>query len=286
VKRQLIVNADDYGRTAGVCRGILEAHRRGIVTSTTVMINQPGIEAHLARAQAHPRLGLGLHLVFTHGRPVLPPAHVPGLVDETGCFIDHHTAWAQAESVPPEQLLEEFRAQVARFRALTGRLPDHVDCHQFAHLYPPFFQAYTSLAQAYGLPLRVPFPLQTDFQAALPALPYLEGFPPDRVRGMIVTNSNLVRARKLAHPDHFVGTFFGREFVTLDYLLALLEGLPPGAVSELMCHPGYDDADLAASSYRRERERELALLVDPAVRRRLEALEIELVTFAALQAPT
>jgi hypothetical protein len=280
--RRLIVNADDYGRTPGISRGILEAHRAGIVTSTSVMINQPGIEAQLEEALARPGLGVGQHLVFTAGRPVLPAARVPGLVDAGGAFLDQHSVWARAERIPPDQLQAELAAQIERFRTLAGCLPDHLDCHHFVHLYPPFFQAYTDLAAGYRLPLRLPFPAQPDFRLAPGELPYLEGFPPDLVRGMVATDSNLVQARGLAHPDHFVATFYGREALSREYLVGLLAGLPAG-VSELMCHPGYDDEDLVESGYRAEREIELALLTDPAVRRAVEEMEVELVTFGLLQ---
>ncbi len=280
--RQLIVNADDYGRTAGVSRGILEAHRHGIVTSTTVMINQPGIGVQLDRALAQPRLGVGQHLVFTAGRPVLPANRVTGLVDDRGCFLDQHSVWARTERIPLGQLEAELSAQIERFCALAGRLPDHLDCHHFVHLYPPFFQIYADLAAGYDLPIRMPFPPELEFDRASDRLPYLQGFPPDLVRGMIATNSNLVQARGLAHPDHFVASFFGRRALTCEHLLALLEALPAG-VSELMCHPGYEDAALGGSSYRAERERELALLTDMAVRQRVDALGIELVTFGVLR---
>jgi predicted glycoside hydrolase/deacetylase ChbG (UPF0249 family) len=279
--RQLVVNADDYGRTPGVSRGILDAHQAGIVTSTTLMVNLPGAASYLAAASTHPRLGVGLHLTFTAGRPVLPPAAVPGLVDGYGVFFDHHAVWARVQDVSLDQLSAELAAQVERFASLAGHLPDHVDCHHFVHLYPPFFQAYADVAARFRLPLRVPFPLADDFASAPRALPYLEDFPRDMVRGMVVTNTALLRARGLAHPDHFVATFFGREAVTREHLLALLEGLPPG-VSELMCHPGYVDAHLADSSYRAEREAELAVLTDPAVRVRVAELGIELVTYAVL----
>ena len=280
--KQLIVNADDYGRSSGVSRGILEAHRQGIVTSTTVMVNQPGAQAQLAEALACPTLGVGLHLVFTAWKPVLPPETIPGLVDGDGFFFDQHTVWAQAETIPLAALQAELTAQIGRFAAWAGRLPDHLDCHHFVHLHPLFFQVYADLAAQFGLPLRVPFPPEADFQQALDTLPFLEGFPHDLVRGMIATNSNLLQARNLAHPDHFIATFFGREALTLDFLLNLLDTLPEGS-SELMCHPGYADEALAGSGYRAERELERVLLTDPAVRQRVTDLGIELVTFAALR---
>jgi predicted glycoside hydrolase/deacetylase ChbG (UPF0249 family) len=86
--KQLIVNADDYGRTAGVVEGILRAHQQGIVTSTTAMMNMPGIEAALQRAQSYPDLGLGIHLVFSAWRPLLPPERIPSLVDDDGAFLN------------------------------------------------------------------------------------------------------------------------------------------------------------------------------------------------------
>lgn len=279
--RKLIVNADDYGRSPGVSQGILQAHRDGIVTSTTVMINQPGVEGQLHEALACSNLGIGLHLVFTAGQPLLPPTDIPSLVDDNGIFLDQHTLWARAESVSSAHLRSELTAQVKRFAALAGQLPDHLDCHHFAHLYPPFFQVYAELAAQLRRPLRVPFPPGTDFRKAIGALPFLEDFPYDLVRGMIVTNSALLRARGLAHPDHFISTFFGQEALTLDHLSHLLETLPAGT-SELMCHPGYDDPALAPSTYRQEREAELALLTHPAVRRRVEEVGIELVTFGVL----
>jgi predicted glycoside hydrolase/deacetylase ChbG (UPF0249 family) len=279
--KQLIVNADDYGRAPGVSRGILQAHLEGIVTSTTVMINQPGIQAQLADALACPRLGIGLHLVFTAWRPILSPETIPGLVGPDGQFLDQHTLWARAEKAPLDQLRAELTAQVERFIILAGRLPDHLDCHHFVHLYPPFFQVYADLAARVHLPLRVPFPPETEFQAAVKTLPFLEGFPRDLVRGMIVTNSALLRARALVHPDRFIGTFFGKKALTAGNLLNLLDTLPEGS-SELMCHPGYDDSALAASTYRAERQRELTILTHPAVRARVAELGIELSTFSLL----
>lgn len=282
MSRRLIVNADDYGRTRAVSRGILHAHRHGIVTSTTVMVNQPGVEAQLDEALLCPALGLGLHLVFTAWRPVLPPVQVPGLVDEVGHFLEQHTVWARAEHIPLPQLRMELGAQLQRFSALTGRLPDHLDCHHFVHLYPPFFQVYADLAREHALPLRVPFPPETAFTQAARTLPFLEGFPRDLVRGMIATNSALLKARNLPHPDHFIGTFFGQAALSLENLMALLHRLPAGT-GELMCHPGYVDEALSASSYGREREAELSLLTHPGIREQVLAMGIELVTFDVLR---
>src|SRR4051812_41005171 len=87
--KRLIVNADDYGNTPGLTRGILEAHHKGIVTSTSVMIVSAGVIGDLQQAASEaPNLGLGLHLTFSGAgnRPILPPQEVPSLVDNHGTF--------------------------------------------------------------------------------------------------------------------------------------------------------------------------------------------------------
>jgi predicted glycoside hydrolase/deacetylase ChbG (UPF0249 family) len=281
VSSRLIVNADDYGLSPGVSRGILEAHRRGIVTSTTVMVNRPGIEEQISDALACPSLGIGLHFVFTTGQPVLPQSSIPGLVDEDGRFLDQHSVWAVADDIPVDQLRAELEAQLARFISLAGRLPDHIDCHHFVHVYPPFFQAYVDLAAEARLPLRIPFPLEVRRDHAVRVLPYLEGFPQNMVQDMVVANSALVLGRALAHPDHFISTFFGREMLTPGNLMRLLWALPEGT-TELMCHPGYCDEGLAPCSYWRERETELAILTSRVVQNQVDALGVELVTFGSL----
>jgi predicted glycoside hydrolase/deacetylase ChbG (UPF0249 family) len=281
MKRQLIANADDYGRSPGVSRGILQAHREGIVTSTTVMVNVDDVQRHVAEALACPELGIGVHLVFCSWRPVLPPETVPGLVDEKGFFLGQSTFWDRAEEIPLEQLRAELTAQVVRFTSLAGRRPDHLDCHQFVHAHPRLFEVYVDLAHRLHLPLRIPFSTKTDWETQVLLAPFLEGSPPERFREMVETDTRLLRARAVAHPDHALTTFFGPKLTTLENLLQILDTMPDG-VNELICHPGYADAGLSASGYRIEREIELGLLTHSAVRERVAALGIELVTFAAL----
>src|ERR687896_2728566 len=84
--RQLVVNADDFGISRGVNRGIVEAHRSGLVTSASLMANLPAAEDALTRAATCPDLGLGLHLTLSAGRPLSPPEQLPSLVDGTGAL--------------------------------------------------------------------------------------------------------------------------------------------------------------------------------------------------------
>lgn len=278
--KRLIVNADDYGRTAGVVEGILQAHQQGIVTSTTAMMNMPGIEDALRPAQSCPDLGLGVHLVFSAWRPLLPPEQIPSLMDGDGTFLSQRAIWAQPGAIRRDELWAELTAQIERFQALTGHPPDHLDCHHFVHSHPLFFAVYVELAAQWDLPIRAPFLPDKTLNRAAATVPLIEGLPLSKVRDMMRQDRELVQANGVCHPDHFVGTFYGEEAVTLENLLAILESLSEGT-TELMCHPGLADEQLLAQSiYGRPREKELELLCHPRVRDRIDELGIELVNFA------
>src|SRR5512139_1478906 len=159
--RQLIVNADDFGRTRGVSAGILRAHLEGIVSSATAMMNMPGVAAdlHQARSEA-PRLGLGVHLNFTAGRPLLPTEWCASLVDEHGHFLTQEAIMAAPDRLNPDELREELKSQISTFKNALNVLPDHLDAHHFVRLYPPLFEVYLDLAESFKLPVRIPFPRQ------------------------------------------------------------------------------------------------------------------------------
>jgi len=278
--RQLIVNADDYGRTPGVTEGVLRAHEHGIVTSATVMMNMPHASESLRLAEEHPRLGVGVHLVFTSGYPVLLPEDVPSLVRGSGAFYRPEELMERLIEVDLDQLKAELRAQVELFLS-SGRRPTHLDCHHSVYLYPPFFAIHVELAREFGLPMRVPLPpLEKLSGQEIPAI--AADLPPDLLLQAGAEDWRLVRESGVPHPDHFVGGFFGVEALTLERLLHILEELPSG-VTEMMTHPGLADEQLRRESgYAVERERELELLCHPRVREKVNELGIELVNFGVL----
>jgi chitin disaccharide deacetylase len=280
MSRRLIVNADDFGRTRGVSAGILRAHLDGIVTSTTTMMNLPGVvpDLHRTRAEA-PRLALGVHLNFTVGRPLLPVDWCSSLVDEHGHFLTRDVLMAQPDRINPDELRAELKSQITAFRNAMERLPDHLDCHQFVHLYPPFFRVYLDLAESFKLPLRIPFlgiPTELD---QVPSI--LSGVPLAMAQALLRADRQLLAERDFKTPDHFVGTFYDQQ-ATLDHLLSVLDHLLDGP-TELMCHPGLADDQLQAESgYTVQREQEMAVLTDPQIKARLTELDIQLITFADL----
>ncbi len=271
--KRLIVNADDFGRSLGINRGIIEAHKRGIVTSTSLMVNMPAAEEALALAEGCPDLGVGVHLVFTTGRPILPPERVPTLVDERGEFLDRRLWIPRIKEIDLKQLKIELKAQIEHFIEQCGR-PTHLDCHHFTHLYPPFFAIIVELAAEFGLPMRVPFGRNWE---AIDVERF--GLTPEQAREIVKRDLELVRSSGVPHPDHFVGEFFGRGNIGVEDLLDILAHLEEG-VTELMCHPGYVDEELRRSSrYVEEREQELASLTDPRVREAVEKFDIELINY-------
>ncbi len=107
---RLIVNADDFGYTPGVTRGIVRAHREGIVTSTTMMANAPDTESAARAARSTRSLDVGVHLVFTYGRPLTPPEKVPSLITADGTF-PRVGELMRSGKPSAEQALAEARAQ-------------------------------------------------------------------------------------------------------------------------------------------------------------------------------
>lgn len=249
-RKLLIVNADDLGRTRGINEGIFEAHRRGLVTSATLMVNYEPARAAVEALRDLPGLGVGLHVALTGGAPVLPADRVSSLVDERGVFPAKPEGLGRAKA---REIAAEARAQLARFRELTGREPTHFDSHHHSHRIPAVCDALIELGRACNRPVR---------------------------RANAAVEQKLGEAG-LATTDAFVERFFGEE-ATLPILLEILRGLEVG-VTELMCHPARVDDDLRrGSSYVDDRERELAVLTDERARAAIEELGIELVTFEAL----
>lgn len=276
--KRLIVNADDYGRTPGVSRGIREAHLRGLVTSTTAMMNMPDVEADLRAAlDACPTLGLGVHLTLTAGAPLLPPERARSLVAPDRRFLPLEAFTARRGALERAEVRAEWQAQIEQFCRIAGRPPDHLDSHHHTSYFTPMlFETMLDLAAAYGCAVRQPLAAPPEATRRVVA-----GLPGALVEQMAEFAPRLVAERQIPHPDHLIVSFYG-EGATLEHLSSILQTLPEGA-AEIMCHPGLaDEPLLAGSGYARQRERELAALTDPSVGAVIVEQRIQLITFAML----
>jgi predicted glycoside hydrolase/deacetylase ChbG (UPF0249 family) len=251
---KLIVNADDFGYTPGVTRGILRAHREGIVTATTLMANVADTEGAARAARADRSLDVGLHVVFTFGMALSPPEKIRSLVDASGAFPSASDL-VRSGQPKAEEALVEARAQYERVRTLLGREPTHLDTHHWVHDLPELEDALLALAKETGAAARSH-----------------DGRQRARFRDAGVRT-----------PDRFVREYQHSGRIGAGHLLTLLEVLAEDAATiELMCHPGEpDEALFAGSTYAAERGVELEALTDPSVRAATARLGIELVTYAA-----
>jgi chitin disaccharide deacetylase len=249
--KYLIVNADDYGLTAGVSQGIREAHQRGIVTSTTVMIGMDhAAEAVEQALKQTPDLALGLHVVVAGKalKPVLPPDQIPTLLRPGGLFYDHPAWGEQAPSFNPDEMMREVQAQFDRFVALANRLPTHLDSHYHAnYFHPTAAAAIRSLALKHNLPIRHDRGVGSSI---------MEGIP---------------------HPVAFYELDHNQP---VEALLGFLQTLPDGEVVELCCHPGYsNDTLIELDNWTTVREIDLAYVTDPRVQAFIASEQITLCNF-------
>jgi predicted glycoside hydrolase/deacetylase ChbG (UPF0249 family) len=273
MKKQLIVNADDYARSPEVNAGILEAHLYGIVTTTTVLINMPGsIEAVREAGKTAPGLGIGLHLNLTLGEPCHKSLWTSELVGAGRTFypIQH---WHEIlEEVPLDLIESEWRAQIDQMMS-SGVIIDHLDSHHhIATIRADFWELYLELAQEVGCGVRPPYPDDISDQDMQQSFPM----------HMIETARNValpsLRERSIPHPDSFLASFFGKG-ATLAHLLDLIATLPAG-INELMCHPGYSSAELEATSdYAQRRSIELEALTSETAIQHIKDEAVELVTY-------
>ncbi|QQS48361.1 MAG: ChbG/HpnK family deacetylase [Acidobacteriota bacterium] len=283
--KQLIVNADDFGLTRGVNRGIVEGHLEGIITSTTLMVNMPAFDEAVELARATPSLGVGLHFNITQGRPVSPPEAVASLVDQSGNFPGSPVTlmWRQlAGRLDRREIETELKAQIERMRS-AGLHPTHIDTHKHSHAVPVVLEAIIEVARDYSIPalrrLRQPVDLTNGLRS-------LRNFAQSLGAAALGALCRLQEERLVRSGMAKTRAFYGISQTGLwdsAWLLRLISELPQGA-SELMCHPGYDDADLRSSETRLtvSRRRELNLLKDHEILQAIRTHDVELISYGEL----
>ena len=287
--RRLIINADDLGLTPGVNRAIFEANAGGVVTSATLMANSAAFANAVDGVRSRPRarLSVGCHLVLVDGTPLTNPERVSTLVKATEfrVGIGELALAAQRRKLDPAEIETEAVAQFKKIWS-AGIQPSHFDSHKHSHLFPHILGAALRAAGSCGI-TRVRNP----FEPAKPLpLAYLRRSRTLLKRALQVRALRVMRSRWLRlvkdagfkTPDGSFGVITTGD-VDATLLGALLENMPEGTW-ELVCHPGYNDADLdrVRTRLRASRVHELELLTSPDTRRLIESLGIELITYNEL----
>ena len=267
-EKLLIVNADDFGYTRDVNSGIIEAHRKGILTATTLMANGQAFDDAVRLARENPKLDVGCHLVLIGGTSMLTgepyPRSVPDLI--------HAVVMRKIKPYP------ELRDQIRKIQA-AGLKPLHLDTHKHSHLFPHILEIVAKLSEEFHIPfVRRPF----DF-------PMRPGKVPLSRR--MISKTFLIVASKFEQSlvryncksTNFFAGFALTGAFTSEELVQLIRELPDGS-TEFMCHPGHCGPELLASKTRLKQSRaeELAALVSPEVREALRECNVRLVRYSDL----
>ena len=247
--KYVIINADDFGLSRGVNSGIIDAHQAGIVTSTSLIVNKPGLKDAVHQAKRNPQLGVGLHFNLSDGKPISPPYLVPSLVNIYGHFHNQSHEWHE------EDVERELHAQWELMRR-KGLYPTHIDSHMHIHMdFLPVYHAVAKLAFRELVPVR--FDLR--HERVTPPVP-------------VKTTDTLIRD-KFHEPD------------SVTRLIRHIQWIQDGT-TEIMCHPGHVDEDLQRhSTMIGEREAELAHLTHPDIGTVIRAYGLQLIHYGQLPDP-
>ena len=284
--RRLIINADDFGLTRGVNRAIAEAGSRGVVTSATIMANAQAFPEAAELAKASSRLKAGCHVVLIDGEPVA--RDLASLTNGAVRFRSSLKDFARAavrKQIAAEEIQRETEAQIRKIQG-SGVTLTHVDSHKHTHMFPSVLRPVLRAARACGIgAVRNPFePLRSWPRGLVLSTPGLWPRSAGVASFHMFAGSfrRAVQEEGMRTTDGTVGiAVTGR--LDQKTLSAILRALPEGDW-ELVCHPGYSDADLRAAGTRltQSRETELAALTSEETRSLMSRYDIELISYADL----
>lgn len=271
-RRRLIVNADDFGLSDSINRAVIRAHREGILTTASLMVNEPSCAEAVKLAKDNPGLGVGLHLTLLCGHSALPPQRIPRLVNTRQEFTNNPAGagfrYFFSRSLRP-LLREEIHAQFRQFRE-TGLRLDHVNGHLHLHLHPVILGILMDDAAGLGIErIRLTFdPFWLNLRLAAGNWWY-------RTVHAVIFHALAARARTrfaqrgFKHTDRVFGLLQNAQ-VHEHYVERLLNRLPAGD-SELYSHPSLD-----------EFKPEFEALISPRVKAAVTGQGIELVRYQDL----
>jgi chitin disaccharide deacetylase len=283
--KRLIVNADDLGLSHGITDGILLSHREGIVTSASLMVNQPATAYAVACLRDAPNLDVGIHLNLCQGKPVLEARSIPSLVGENGEFLPpaeisrRLVRWRAS----PKEIEAEFCAQIDQMLAY-GLTPSHADSHHRLHIYPAAATAFRSAIRSRGIfrargATKRTWP-QSNLGAAHAGAFY-------RRVAVDTYNHALQRwwFRGLKMPDAGVSLhpqFRGKPQQCGEAWQFAIQNMPAGTY-EIWCHPGFRQKSFSEGDRLSEqRELEAAMLTDRRLFETIQSSGVQLINFRDL----
>jgi len=286
----LIINGDDFGYSDAVNRAIVLAHREGVLTSCSLMVNERAAPHAVELARSNPSLAVGLHLALVQGRAALPHAEIPHITDPNGNFTTSpfragvHYYFSPAAR---RELRREMRAQFERFTS-TGLRFSHVDGHAHLHQHPVIFDELIKLCEEFDVRrVRV-----VKGEVWLSLKLDRKNLPGKLILGTVYnllgrSAERRLRGRGFAQPQKVYGLLQSGD-MNEDYLLGLIRliGRPhkfDAASGEIYAHPLAFDADEASKRENPGGERELKALISARVRSAIETAGFRPATYETLR---
>jgi hopanoid biosynthesis associated protein HpnK len=277
--RRLIVNADDFGLTSGVNRGILEAHTSGVVTSATLMACGAQFAKAVALAAQAPKLSVGCHVVLVDGSPVLDSPRVSSLIANSGPHfresIISFALLATTGRLDQDQIEAEVTAQIKKLQT-SGVRVSHLDSHKHTHMFPVALKGILRAARACGVrAIRNPFePIVFATSGN-----WKRRFQLGILNKYQATFRDELAAARMVTPKGCIG-IIAAGGLNMTTFQDLIRNLPEGTW-EFVSHPGYNDSDLqeVKTRLRDSREMELAILTSEAVKVLLRKEGVELISY-------
>jgi len=275
---KLIVHADDFGLSEKINQGILLAHQKGILTSTSIMAVGPAFEHAITMSRLTPTLDIGVHLTLVGARPLSAAHEVKSLLDQTGSFFCHAKEFSKhflMGRINLHEVRREMEAQIKRV-VNSGISISHIDSHQHVHMLPKIFAVVCELANDYDIRV-VRFPYEKLDWEMFVRLPSVE-----RILQLLILNAfcyyTAKKYKKLLHTDHFAGFLFGGNLNKRNLRL-ILEKLFHSGSFELMCHPGLNDLQSHYLHWNYKWEDELEALLDENIHHLIEERGIRLISY-------
>jgi hopanoid biosynthesis associated protein HpnK len=270
--RRLIVSGDDFGLHPLINQGIIEAHEHGILTSASLVACGQAFQDAVKLAKAHPKLGVGVHLTFVEEKPISPPDRIRSIVSNNG---DFPKTWRGVVSnlimgrIKLEHLRYEAGAQISRVTE-AGITPTHLDAHQHLHLSPAIWRILLPLISKYRIPA-----------VRMIRQEILKDQRGWKTKGLEFLSRRAIRKANqtgLWFPDFAAGTSLGGHMS--EGLLCRILGALPEGTTELICHPGKSNRELASCyNWGYDWEQETAALTSPVVKDIVARNHIELCRF-------
>ena len=282
MKKQLIINADDFGIHETVNLAIYRAVESGILTSASLMASGSAFEDAVHIAKNTENLGVGVHLTLVGGLPtVLPKREVPSLTWDNGLLCKNYIELLRKDIkglINADEVYREWDAQIKKIID-AGISVTHLDGHQHLHMWNKFFPIAVTLAKKYDIPcMRVP---DEKFFFGIRPKNIFRSIAGTGLSAMARQHRKVLDKTNIHTNDHFYGMLYGGHF-TLDRMRYVVNKLPKG-VTEFMCHPSTDEAVMEKSfHWGYHGEDELHALLSTTLRHQIENSDIQLISYRDL----